>query len=169
MNFRNLAVGVGVTAALAVAATGVTAANASTPVTISSAPTAVADKQPAAMYTTRDVISFFVLRTGAIFENHAELASQLNLKHQSVPASVIDQAVSLFTQADPEFESRVTEALQAGDSERAQNAVAQLAKDAKSVNDSIAAPSRPTLSCTRSPSEPRFRSSAQPPSASSSL
>lgn len=85
-------------------------------------------------YSTQDVLSFFVLSTGPLFDTHAVLADELGLQHQEVPEELVTDVVDRFEAADPELLERVIAPVQSGDPLRAQAGMDALSEDAKIVN-----------------------------------
>jgi len=85
-------------------------------------------------YSTEDVLSFFVLSTGPLFDTHAALADKLNLQQQEVPEALVTDVVSRFEAADPDLLERVIEPVQSGDPLRAQAGMEALSEDAEIVN-----------------------------------
>jgi SdpC family antimicrobial peptide len=77
-------------------------------------------------YSTRDVISFFLLATGPLMESHPELASNLGLINHAVDDATIDAFVAEILEIEPNFDARITEPIQSGDPLRAQAAIESL-------------------------------------------
>lgn len=88
-------------------------------------------------YSVRDVISFFALATGPLFESHGELAEKLHLAKQVLPDSTIDRVVSMYEAVDPLLRESVVEPMQSGDPMRAQRAIERLGADALEVDKLI--------------------------------
>ncbi|MDJ0376262.1 hypothetical protein [Cryobacterium sp. PH31-L1] len=94
----------------------------------------ISKKQTALKYSTTDVISFFVLSSGSIFNSNPELAERLGLEHQDVPSETVDELVALFEEIDPHLTARVVEPVQSGNPLRAQAGIKALGEDVKLVN-----------------------------------
>lgn len=92
-------------------------------------------------YSDRDVVAFFVLGTGRIYDDKPELAKSLGITRQDVSDADIEYVLQKFNEVDPEFNSAVTNALQSGDAERAQSGLDRLVDDSSKVADRIQAES----------------------------
>lgn len=132
--FSKKTVGLVLTAAVMLSTGG--AANAASPAAIHTEVAAKKANDAAKMkYSSRDIISFFVLRTGPLFESHADLATQLGMTYQTVPDSVIDEVVAEFEAFDPDFEKKVAVPIQSGNPQRAQKALEHLSNDLTTIVD----------------------------------
>jgi len=130
---------IGASLALALAATSVTALGVAS-ASASPRSTSVVREQPQEpKYSTEDVLSFFVLGTGPLFESHADLAGRLGLTYQKVPANLVTDVVDRFQAADPQLLERVIEPVQSGDPLRAQQGMEALSEDSQIVNRALLA------------------------------
>lgn len=125
---------IGAAVALAVAVSGASSATAAS---ASAAHRAEQSNRAELKYSARDIVSFFLLSTGPLFDSHPQLAEDLGLTYQDVPAEVIDQVLADVEAIDPNFEKTVVEPIQAGDPVRGEAALTALSE----IAGQLAAPS----------------------------
>ncbi|WP_287904529.1 hypothetical protein [Arthrobacter sp.] len=117
--------------------------------TASGAHAVAADDRPAAAtgtqkvettnlrYSDEDVISFFVLHAGPVFDARPDLATQLGYVRTHPSAETVSAVMKLFRQADPQLHERVTEAVQSGDPVRTEAGLRALTDDFNKVVERI--------------------------------
>lgn len=88
-------------------------------------------------YSARDVVSFFLLSTGPLFDSHPQLASDLGLHYQDVPDEVINQVLDAVEAIDRNFDQTVVEPIQSGDPLRGEAALTVLSE----IAEQLASPS----------------------------
>ncbi|MFJ4209772.1 hypothetical protein ACIPY2_15070 [Paenarthrobacter sp. NPDC089675] len=97
--------------------------------------TQVADQKQVKNYrfSDEDVVSFFILHTGAVFDVRPDLASRLAYVRTSPGPEAIATVMSLFGQVDPKLHQRVTVAVQSGDPVRTEAGLKALTDDYNQV------------------------------------
>ena len=130
---------IGASIALALTVTSVTAIGVASASASSQSTSVVSEQSQELKYSTEDVLSFFVLSTGPLFDSHADLAERLGLTYQEVPAELVADVVDRFEAADPQLLERVIEPVQSGDPLRAQAGMEALSEDAQIVNSALLA------------------------------
>lgn len=130
---RNLVVAT-LVSALALGGTGV--AHAASPSAGGSPAGAAATSVPET-YGARDVVAFFLLGTGPIFDTHPGLAKSLGMQRQDVPDDVVDLVLADVLAVDEDFGMSVVEPIQSGDPLRAEQALRSLAETARRLVESV--------------------------------
>lgn len=87
------------------------------------------DAPKALKFSDEDVISFFVLHAGPIFDARPDLAKKFGYVRTHPSATVVTAIDDLMQKVDPAFHERVTVALQSGDPVRAQAGLGALTSD----------------------------------------
>lgn len=80
-------------------------------------------------YSDEDVISFFILHAGPVFDLRPDLAKRLGYSRNTPSTEVVSTAVSLFREVDPKLQQRVTAAVQSGDPVRVEAGMRALTDD----------------------------------------
>ncbi|RMI14098.1 hypothetical protein, partial [Cellulomonas triticagri] len=125
---------IGVTVAAAVAVVPVGGAVADAGKGMGAAPVG-ASGQEWSRFSDRDVVSFFLLATGPLFDTHRGLARELGMQRQEVPAQVVDEVLAAVRSIDPDFDSDVLAPIQSGDPVRAEAALSRLAEIAEQISE----------------------------------
>jgi|GEM_PF-3201367 len=123
-------------AASVISAMGMTGSGAhAAPQNVHGNPVALAHAAPtnALKYSDEDVISFFILHSGPVFDARPELATQLRYTRTNPNPGTASAVTHLFRQADPKLHERVTEAVQSGDPVRAEAGIKALTDDFSKV------------------------------------
>lgn len=71
-------------------------------------------------YSDDDIVSFFILHSGPVFDRRPDLALRLGYVRNTPSAETVASVMSLFRQVDPKLHQRVTTAVQSGDPVRAE-------------------------------------------------
>jgi SdpC family antimicrobial peptide len=107
---------------------------------------AVTAQSSDARYSDRDVVDFLVFGRGAIAESKPELVEAMNTTPVlDAPASITDQLLAEFLEADPAFHDNVTVKAQAGDPYRAEESLKAFADVVQVVAAKHQAPSKGQL------------------------
>ncbi|MFJ4262151.1 hypothetical protein ACIPYU_06890 [Paenarthrobacter nicotinovorans] len=84
-------------------------------------------------YSDDDIVSFFILHAGPVFDLRPDLALRLGYVRNTPSAETVTTVMSLFRQVDPKLHQRVTTAVQSGDPVRAEAGLKALTDDFEQV------------------------------------
>lgn len=88
-------------------------------------------------YSDEEVVAFFVLGAGKIYDENPELAESMGIPRQDVSKEDVEYVTNLFLSVDPDFHEGVTEAVQSGDPDKAQDGLDRLVSDAEAVREKL--------------------------------
>jgi SdpC family antimicrobial peptide len=84
-------------------------------------------------YDNKEVIEFFVMGTGPVYDTHKDLAKKLKIKKQKVEPEAVDEVVAAYEKVDPDFKTSVTVPVQSNDPDKAAAAMERLKQDTPKV------------------------------------